>query len=143
MALGWFAAKRFELLLDVQDRDAQLFLAVTRFGTAAMDQERGENHHREQLQELRLPVLERGLEPIPDVPGAAEQLRGLVMAVLVGGERYPAEKRVPDPGSEEQSGEHDAQGVIANKLCHLAPSRCECCLGRYARRVPTPPRERP
>src|SRR6266542_4353940 len=79
-----------EAALDPPERGLHLLVAVLRLGAAAEDEERGQDHEGEELQELALPVLEGRFAPGPDVAVVAEDVGGLLVLPLVGVELAPA-----------------------------------------------------
>src|SRR5918999_4567569 len=117
--LGLAAAgflQRLQPLLDPVEGPLHLVVAVSGLRALAVDQERGQHHEREQLEELRLPVLQGAGPELPEE--AADQQRLLVLDLLVGpGE--PLGDELADPAEEEQPGQGDAQAVVLPDPLHL------------------------
>src|SRR3954451_20902124 len=124
-----------EALLDPLERRLHLVIAVPGLRTPLVDQEAREHDERRQLEELRLPVLERPLRPDPAVPVVAQERRVRTVLSLLGGVLEPAGDRVPHEAPEEEDGERDAQPVVAPESLHhrISPAPVRAAMSRSTR----------
>src|SRR3990172_3090292 len=106
------------MALDAIDRLLHFFLAVFGFVAVAIDEIRREHHERQQLQELRLPVLERRLEERPNVPGGAPDRGGLTMLDCFRLEFLPACYCLQEPTKQKEQPEDDSQAVVLPQAPH-------------------------
>lgn len=81
-----------------------------------MDQDGGEHDEREELEELRLPVLEGGLAEFHDEPAG---LDGLVVGSLLVRIRLPLGDALTDPAHEEEGAEGDAEPEVGSDPADL------------------------
>jgi hypothetical protein len=63
-------------------------------------------------EELGLPILHGGREPLEGIAGATKELCDLLMVLLVSGESHPARPRLEGSGHEKQRGKDDAEVVV-------------------------------
>src|SRR4051794_33557906 len=101
-----------DFLLEPLDRGLHLLLAVLRLMAALVDQVRRQDDQEEDLEEFRVPVLERPLPEVDDVAVPAPERGLLPLARLVGGVLPPAEDRVEDEAGEEEDADGDAEAVV-------------------------------
>ena len=93
-----------------------------RLGAALVHVERGEDDEREQLEELRLPVLERRLgELAEEVTDAGV----LAMGQLLIRVHLPLGDGVGDPRGEEQHHQPDAEPEVAPDRAARSPVRAD------------------
>src|SRR5687767_11107551 len=85
----------------------------------AMDEECRQDHEGEQLQKLRLPVLEGCLTPPPEIAALAECLCGLAMRLLIRHEVLPAHPGLQAEAHQEQGGERDAETIVSPKVADV------------------------
>src|SRR3954449_213897 len=102
-----------EPLLDPLEHRLHLLVAVLRLRAALVDQVGRGDDQEEDLEELRLPVLERPLAEVDDVATPAEHRRVLALGRLVGDVLPPAEDRVQEEAREEDREHEDAEAVVA------------------------------
>src|SRR4029453_12546575 len=95
---------------DLLDRALDAFGPVLGLGAAVVDQDGGHHDEREQLQELRLPVLQRRL---PELHPEVRQVRHLAVGRLLVGERRPFGDALRGPAHEEQDREGQAEAEVA------------------------------
>src|SRR5690606_26292935 len=94
--------QRAEVGLDAPERRLQLLGAVLGLGAALVDVQRREADEREQLEELRLPVLEGRLAELGE---EVAELRRRALRRLLVGVLLPLRDQVADPRREEQRDE--------------------------------------
>jgi hypothetical protein len=82
---------------------------VPRLGAAVLDQDRREHDEREQLEELRLPVLERGLAERDEEVAEPD---GLTVRALLLDERAPLRDPLRDPTDDEEGQELEREREV-------------------------------
>src|SRR5436190_12235376 len=102
-----------EAALDPLQRRLHLLLAVLGLVASLVDQVGRGDDEDQDLEELRLPVLEGPFAEVDGVPGVAEDGRGLALGRLIGHVLPPAEDDVEDEAAEEQQPDDDGQAVVA------------------------------
>jgi hypothetical protein len=91
---------------------------ILRFGGAALVQKDGQEHVGRHLEELRLPVLERGLGEVAGAEVLAHGERRFTVRapLLVAGPL--SHHDLPDEEDEKQQHHHDRQAVVAQDAPH-------------------------
>lgn len=91
---------------------------------AQVNEVRGQNHERQQLQELRLPVFQRLAKPFPDVVLVPEDRR-LAVRLRLCLKIHPARMRLRGPADREQSEKLQAEPISPKgdaRFCFFIPA---------------------
>jgi hypothetical protein len=112
-----------EPLLDPREGLLDLLVAVLGLRASLVDQQGGEHDEGEQLEKLRLPVLERGLR---ELRHEVADLSQLPMLALLIDEGLPFPDALGKPRDQEQDAERDAQPKCFQIFCRRGASRRGC-----------------
>jgi hypothetical protein len=112
------ALEHRELGLHAVELLLHLLVGVLRFVAALVNEEGREDDEGEQLQELRLPVLQGRVGPAPEVTIAAEGVRCLSVGGLLGAELTPPGDGLEYPARQKQQRQDNAEAVIVQDPSH-------------------------